>query len=732
MKKVQEIRSGLLLLRNHYSIRIGLFIILCVVMYAAMYSNVQPEKLNLSLFSIAERDILSPITVEDTEATFEKRQAAAREVEDQFILKSVYADNRVEIVSAIFNAVEKVNTMEKPRTEIITNQSENLSAVNEDQMEPKLVYSMDEKVDLLMQTIPEDLHQELPSHVFLPLLRASKEELDTAKNTTITAVQHVMKQKIAVSDVENKKSAVAEEIKRVNIPSQIRDSMIKIAQYAIIPNYIFDMKATEEMRRHAMEEVEPVKIQAGQVIVKEGQLINREIYKQLELTGLLDKESQPKVFFGLGLLVILIMGLIYFAFQTIETQIRKKNTYVMMYTIIFTITIVLMKVISLFGKIDINHIGFITPIAMAAMLIKMLINDRVAIISSMIFAICGSIIFNNDLLTNINFMIGIYLFFSMMSGVIFLREQNRRSKILKTGLLVAGVNIVSITTLILLNNIQYSTIEFGSYVAMAFMSGFLSSVLTLGLMPFFESCFGVLSTMKLIELSNPNHPLLRKILTEAPGTYHHSVMVANLGEAACEAIGADGLLARVAAYYHDLGKAKRPHFFIENQINMENPHDNIAPQLSKTIIISHTTDGAELLRKHKLPKEIVDIAEQHHGTTLLKYFYHKAMQQTDTPIQESDFRYPGPKPQTKESAIIGIADSVEAAVRSLSKPTPNKIESIVRSIISDRLQDGQFDECDMTLKELDTVAKSLCESLQGIFHSRIEYPEVVKKKVKEA
>jgi putative nucleotidyltransferase with HDIG domain len=234
--------------------------------------------------------------------------------------------------------------------------------------------------------------------------------------------------------------------------------------------------------------------------------------------------------------------------------------------------------------------------------------------------------------------------------------------------------------------------------------------------------------MKLIELSNPNHPLLRKILMEAPGTYHHSVMVANLADAACEAIGANGLLARVGCYYHDIGKTKRPNFFIENQMHHDNPHDRLQPEKSANIIISHVTDGSVILKKYNMPKEIIHIAEQHHGTTLLKFFYHKALQGGEE-VNEEDYRYPGPKPQTKESAIVGIADSVEAAVRSLNQPTPETIESLVKKIVADRLQDGQLNECDLTLKELETVSHSFCETLKGIFHSRIEYPEMTKKVV---
>jgi len=187
----------------------------------------------------------------------------------------------------------------------------------------------------------------------------------------------------------------------------------------------------------------------------------------------------------------------------------------------------------------------------------------------------------------------------------------------------------------------------------------------------------------------------------------------------------------VGCYYHDIGKTKRPQFFIENQINIENPHDKLPPMTSKNIIIAHATDGAEMLRKHKMPKEIIDIAEQHHGTTLLKFFYHKA-KQNGSEVKEADYRYPGPKAKTKESAIIGIADSVEAAVRSMANPTHEQIETLVKNIISDRLQDGQLNDCDITLKELNVVGESFCETLKGIFHSRIEYPEMTKQKVKQA
>ena len=275
---------------------------------------------------------------------------------------------------------------------------------------------------------------------------------------------------------------------------------------------------------------------------------------------------------------------------------------------------------------------------------------------------------------------------------------------------------------LLMTQSSYTAKELLFYLVAAIVSALLSGALTIGTLPFIETVFGILSSLRLIELSSPNHPLLKKILMEAPGTYHHSIMVANLAEAACEAVGADGLLARVGCYYHDIGKTKRPGFFVENQTNGLNPHDHLPPEKSRDIIIAHAEDGVRILEKYKMPKEIVDIARQHHGTTAVKFFYYKAKQQ-DSTVKEADYRYPGPKPQTKEIAIITVADSVEAAVRSMKEPTPEKIKNLVHAIAQDKLQDGQFDECDLTIQELHTIEQVFCETLNGTFHSRIEYPE---------
>ncbi|NMD70662.1 HD family phosphohydrolase [Bacillus sp. DNRA2] len=698
--------------------RILLFVILGLILFVSMYSNVKPEKLDLTLFSVADQTIRSPITVEDKESTERKRKEALNNVQDVYILKKEYTQNRVDLITSIFDSVSEVK-------EDIAD--EMAKAENTDKAEPPVSVQL-EKVK---QKLTDNETKELSDSVFIALLQSSNDELSIARDLTVTAINYVMSSRIPQDDVENAKKRLEEELKYTSLNSNLKNAAIELGRYAVIQNEFYDPNATEEMRQQAMEGVEPVLILEGQILVEEGQLISRDIYRQLELAGISDNEHSFKPFVGLALLILILLGGLYFFFHYLGVSQDIKHKYVLIVSIILVMSIAIMKVLSLFLKLNYSEIAYIFPAAMGAMLIKLLTHERLAVAFSLILAICGGIIFNEGITATVQVTVMIYILISGMASVLFLSNHNNRSKILQAGLLVAAVNMVVIFSLLFLRNGQFSGMEYGFYLIGALLSGIGSAVLTIGLIPYFEAGFGILSTLKLIELSNPNHPLLKKILTEAPGTYHHSVMVANLAETACEAIGANGLLARVGCYYHDIGKTKRPQFFIENQMNIQNPHDRLPPQTSKNIIIAHAIDGVEMLKRHKMPREIIDIAEQHHGTTLLQYFYHKA-KKDGIEVKEMDYRYPGPKAQTKEAAIIGIADSVEAAVRSMGHPTHEQIESVVRKIIADRLADDQFNECDLTLKELETVSNALLETLKGIFHSRIEYPETIKQKVSQA
>jgi len=703
--------------------KIILFVLLGVILFFTLYGNVKPEKLNVQLFSVADQTIRSPITVEDKESTEKKKEEAKNQVQDVYVVNKEIAQNRVDLISSIFDSVTEVNNDVEKQLEEKSKKAEEEEKNKESIKEP----SVDEKLELLKGKLTNEVTNEIMDRSLKSLIPYSEDQLEIAKDITVTAIHTVMNGKIPSDEVENAKKRV-EDILKVNdgLTSDLKSASIDLGRFAIIQNEFYDPTATEEMRQQAVDGVEPIRVLQGQVLVEEGQLISREIHRQLELVGLLDSDNSIQPFIGLGLIILAMLAALYF-YTLKRTSKEKENNiqFYLMFFLIISVTIVLMKTISAFQQFEYTEIGYIFPAAMAVMLIKILMEEKSALLVTIMLAVCGMIMFNEGVAGTFNVGMGIYIITSGLASILFLNKRNQRTNILYAGFFISFINIVTILAILYLQNGHYGAKEYGVFLLLAVISGISSAVLTIGFLPFLETGFGVLSTIKLIELSNPNHPLLRKILTEAPGTYHHSVMVANLAESACEAIGANGLLARVGCYYHDIGKTKRPHFFIENQMNMGNPHDRIPPQASKNIIIAHATDGAELLRKYKLPKEIVDIAEQHHGTSLLKYFYFKAKEKGGE-VKESDYRYPGPKAQTREVAIIGIADSVEAAVRSLNAPTTEQIDSLIKNIISDRLQDGQLDECDLTLKELDIVRNTLSETLKGIFHSRIEYPEMKK------
>jgi hypothetical protein len=249
-----------------------------------------------------------------------------------------------------------------------------------------------------------------------------------------------------------------------------------------------------------------------------------------------------------------------------------------------------------------------------------------------------------------------------------------------------------------------------------------------GSLPFIETTFGIVTGISLLELGDVTHPLLQELVRRAPGTHNHSITVGTIAEAAAERIGADSLLVRVGAYFHDIGKMLKPNYFIENQAGAANRHANLAPAMSTLIIIGHVKDGVDLGRQHHLPEPIIDLIEQHHGTTLVEFFYHEATRRNGSnpdaaAVLESAFRYPGPKPQTREAAILMVADAVESASRTLSEPTPARVEGLVRELIEKRLHDGQFDECGLTLREIGEIRESLIKSIIGIYHVRVRYPE---------
>lgn len=686
-------------------------VVLMGLFFAMNFQNVQMESYDIEKFSPAKETIHSPITIENTKETERKIRDIVQSVEDQYEISKEVADEHVVYINEIFEAINKIESGE----------------VQEDTEENQLNEPSD-KITYLGQVLHDNIIEKVDKETFESLLSASEGDRVLAKELITTALLDTYHGGIKVEEVDQAISTIQQRLHYSTLDDSFVDSLDSLIAFSVTPNSYFSADKTNVSQQEARSNVEPVMIQAGEILVEEGQLVTNEIYEQLELTGLMKEERNIFPTIGLLILVIILGVLLYkeLLYQQQKMDIHYRKLIAIIVLSLFVVS--LMKVVS-FYTTPVNPLYFITPVAAVSMLLKILINDRMAIILSMFYAIMGSVLFNGNIPDLLNMEAGIYILVSQLASILFLSKIQDKSAIIKGGLVTSVINIAMVCLFLFLTFEKYTWTDYFIFSGYGFLSALIAIVLTIGMIPFFETGLGILSDSKLIALSSPNQPLLRKLLINAPGTYHHSIMVANLSEAASEAIGANGLLARVGAYYHDMGKTLRPHYFIENQMNMKNPHDYLDPYQSADIILQHPVDSANMLREEKLPKEMIDIALQHHGTSLLQYFYHKA-KESNSKIEESKFRYDGPKPATKEAAIVSICDSVEAAVRSKSNPKKEEIESVVSGIIKQRLLDGQLNDSTLTLNEIEEIKLIICETLNGIYHSRIQYPKEAE--IKEA
>lgn len=686
-----------------FQIQLLLYAIFGIAFYLLLLKHVLPEQYHIEAGMVSPVTIVSPVTKIDQAATEEAKNEAASQVEQVYTKDSQITISQINKLDQFFAELRKIL---------------NDSSLEQKDKRKKIEY-------LTSQTISKKFSDQF----YEALSSTTPEKLTQIRLKTRDIVHAILEDGVRKSEINEMRDQVDRRLVTMLLDQNVLDSQSnlivrEIAKESIVANEFYDKERTEALREQERDSVPPIFINKGQIIVSTGEVVTPDQYRQLNELGLLKKQTYLWQYIGLALFVFILLFFMYWYIRYFHKDLRENNKLHLMLFSILLLTLLGMKVVALIQNPEWNMLGYLAPVGLGAMLITLLLNVELGIGSVIVLSIASSVFFNGNDHLLFDYRYGFVSFVGGVACCFALSSVQKRSAILRAGVMNAFASMLAIVALYFLMPSVGNLKELMEALSFGILSGIFSAVLTMGFLPYFESVFDILSPMRLLELSNPNHPLLRKLLIETPGTYHHSIIVGNLAEAAAAAIGADGLLARVGAYYHDVGKTKRPQFFIENQINRENPHDRISPHLSKTIIISHARDGVELLKQYQIPKPIQDIAAQHHGTTLLKYFYYKAMEQQGCgQVLEEDFRYPGPKAQFKEAAIVGICDCVEAAVRSLSKPTPSRIENMVKKIIQERLEDGQFDECDLTLKELNLIAKSVCETLQGIFHSRIEYPE---------
>ncbi|ARE88131.1 HD family phosphohydrolase [Clostridium formicaceticum] len=669
------------------------YILLATIFFFSVFSflvfSLKPEKFDLSLSQKAPADIYSPKDIEDRWTTQKLKEEASESVELIY-----YFDTGVHIevkkdIENFFQLVYEVRDNE-----------------DLDQEEKK-------------RTLEEENHLNLSKENLQTALTASLDKLNYLETYIYEIIAQNMNIGIKVENLQVEKGNIKEYILGLqDFNEALKELAITVVHATIRPNMFFDIDATERLRREAVEGVERIMIKKGDIILKEGDIVTYDRLELLRELSILTDDSRVDIMLYLGIaFIVLVLEVLMIAYMYVfNKEILEKTDKLFMILII-----ILGSLLITTGVAGISI--YLIPVAAAAMLVAILLEARLALLVNICLATLVSIITGHDILFMIMAILG------GTAGVFSVINTQQRGNIFLSGIIVSFVNILTIIGIgFISSNDVTKVLTYGFY---GVLNGLFCSILTVGTLPLWESLFKVITPLKLVELFNPNQPLLKKLLIEAPGTYHHSIIVGNLSESAADAVGGNPLLARVGAFYHDIGKIKRPYFFKENQLTSENPHDKLTPSLSSLIITGHVKDGIDLAKKHKLPVEVRDFIEQHHGDTLVAYFYHKAKTgENGESIDEQSFRYGGPKPQTKEIAIVMLADSVEAAVRSMSSPSKDKIENLIHKIIQDKLEDGQLEESNLTLKELDIIKKTFVKVILGIFHERIEYPDTDIKELK--
>lgn len=678
--------------------RIVVFIITFMIIFATLATSVVTKKYDLRVGEIATTDIKASREVVNTVETEAKKIEAIEKVGKQYSLQTdIQKNSQITLEEFFLNLKEAITTKDTESSNGNTTSKLQLEILNEDN-----------PFDL---TTSEEMY----------LLTLNEEQINKMYDVLLNAINDAYNISINEDSTEtlNRAIQIAQDVVYNNYNDEhIISISDKIINVLVKPNLFYDNEKTEEAQQEAAKNVTPVVYKKNQTIVEEGKPITEAQIQALDELGLLNNSKfNISLYLALAIMVIIVMYIQNRYLKKYHKDIYNNSSKLIMINIITIMTIVFARVFSIASP-------YLIPLACTPILLTLLLNYRISLVVSItnIILMAVAVSFNIEII--------ILAIVSVIVGATFLKKMQQRNDIVYSCIYIAilnGVMTLSISALVT-SNLKEILLD----TAFILVGSLLSGILSTGLLPFFESMFDIVTNVKLLELSNPNNPLLKKLLMEAPGTYHHSVIVANLAEVATEAVGGNALLARIGAYYHDIGKTKKPYFFKENQLGKENPHDDITPELSKLLIISHVKDGLELAREYKLPKVIQDFIPTHHGKTLVKYFYLTAKNNAENPddIKEEDYMYPGPKPKTKEQCILMLADSVEAAVRSISNPTKEKIENMVDNIVKDKLSSGQLDDSQLTISDVKKIKKCFLKTLNGIYHERIEYPKDERKTVK--
>lgn len=741
----------------------ALLVIITAVFTIVLYPSLIEKHLYYKLGDVAERDIKAPrdFFIEDKEATETKRKQVLDEiltVYDHDVTLSLKLRNQVktafEEMRAIYQSeAEKQNAKSNPENTEIPDDAVSLQppelTIHEklwqkkEAFEEKLGISVSKGAftilekqefstqisDLMIQIISQIMDNGVVANKEVLLRESDQGILLRAVQTKTEKISTNLRQYHGLDQAKTMVRIIAQPLVK-DLHYNLTNLIVDFCQRLIQPNITLNRNETEERKKRALAEIKPVlhKVKAGEMILREGERVTE--YQLLKLKNLAEQKREEKIYaknFGAVALLIILICIKYFIhLNHTERPVTNRNIDLLFLTCILISFFFLTKLSTILFEaiahnspfpLSVVSLCFGIPLSAATMTVCLFLGIQIAIPFALMVSVCCAVLLQD------RFEMFIYFALSCSVAAFWMQSCKERKVFIKAGLKLGFLNIVFATAVAIFMG-DYAGIKLLWDWIFGFIAGVSAGVITAGLAPLLEIAFGYTTDITLLELANLERPILRRLMMEAPGTYHHSVIVGSMVEAAAAEIGANPLLAKVCGYYHDIGKLKKPLYFIENQTDGVNRHDKLAPSMSGLILISHVKHGVEIGREHRLGGVILDTIRQHHGTSLITYFYEKARQlKGEDAVKINDYRYPGPKPQTREAGLVMLADVVEAASRTLSNPTPSRIQGLVQTLINKIFSDGQLENCELTLKDLHAIAKSFNKILNGIHHHRIEYPE---------
>ncbi len=654
---------------------------------------------------IASRDEFASraVSYENPAATEEARNQASGAVAEIYQQSDTVPQQVEDGVWEFFDRVRDLRQSDTPEDEKVARVSDTSPFFISDDVARALIFIPADDLDDVERYVSENL-----------------EELYTAAIVAEDSVMDIPPSAIRLTEARNRLSESADS----DASGEVGLLTEALSRGFLQPSYVIDRQATEGAREAAVAQVEPVQItvQPGERIIARGEVIDRESVAQLEALGKIRDTNPWTVLLGISLVVAAQLGIAWYFLERFGRRLFKSKVAI---RLLLAASLMVLFTLMARAFVLLSFNAYLIPLAGLSILGTILLGPRLMFLMVVVSSINVGVIAGND------FLLAAALLISSGFAIYTVVRVDSREQLLRAGLIIALVTGAVTFAISLVGGSTMSVALWQGVLGLG--NGALSLMLAMVLLPLLENAFNLLTPMKLLELSDPGAPLLQKLLRKTPGTFSHSMQVGVMAETAADRIGADTLLARVGAYYHDVGKMEHPGYFIENQIAQMNPHENLSPALSAKIIKRHVKDGVEIGRAWGLPEEIVSLISEHHGTTRIEYFYRKALEESgEGAVRESDFRYSSGRPKSKESGILMLADTVEATVRSLPKPTPKRIEDIIRDTISRKLDDGQFDDCELTLREIHEVGEAIREAVIGFLGPRIEYPEPESKPSRQA